>query len=106
MVGILNTHMFEQKIVEASNCFLDGLVRGGSVLARVALNELSGRALGGNPDAQSLIKEIDMNFASGELILPVQREESVAGVGLVGRIKQFIIELGTVNRLLPPDRDP
>lgn len=106
MASIQNIEMFEQKVLEVSNHALDEMVKSGSPCARGALEELSGRALGGNPDARSLIKEIDRNFASGELILPAQREEPVVRVGLADGVRQFFSRSVTVKRLLPPDRDP
>ncbi|HLE49030.1 MAG TPA: hypothetical protein VI819_03305 [Patescibacteria group bacterium] len=99
--------MQEQKIIGLDNSVLEEIIRGGGGFARQALEELSGRAMGGNPDARSLVMKIDNEVSSGHLTLPTEEVKPENNtISLKDRLKSAFNRQGKLQHFLPPDRDP
>lgn len=99
--------MVEQTIQDLDNLVLDSIVRESGEGARQAFEELTGRAFGGNRDAQGLVRRLDSEFSSGTLTLsPEESKPQVKPHGLFGRLNNIINQLRPTDSFLPPDRDP
>ncbi len=101
--------MAEVKTFTSDNSVLESLIRQGGQDAQLALEELSGRALGGNESARKIVNGLDTDFSSGVLtlpsVVPVENKGSFLS-GFRNLVRNLLPQSDQASHLLPPDRDP
>lgn len=96
-----------EQIQSADNSILESVIRGGGTGARQAFEELDGRALGGNAEAQRLINRFDNEISTGILTLPAEKAKiETKSTSLLSKFKNVFGQQSQTGYLRPPDRDP